>query len=37
MELEAIPGVGAKTAEALRSLDDPADALAGVRTVGQTA
>jgi DNA mismatch repair protein MutS2 len=27
MELEAIPGVGAKTAEALRSLDDPADAL----------
>ncbi|MFB6270659.1 MAG: helix-hairpin-helix domain-containing protein [Halobacterium sp.] len=27
MELEAIPGVGAKTAEALRSLDDPEDAL----------
>ncbi|MCD2203118.1 endonuclease MutS2 [Halobacterium sp. KA-6] len=27
MELEAIPGVGAKTAESLRSLDDPEDAL----------
>ncbi|WP_232703433.1 endonuclease MutS2 [Halobacterium wangiae] len=27
MELEAIPGVGAKTADALRSLDDPEDAL----------
>jgi dsDNA-specific endonuclease/ATPase MutS2 len=27
MELEAIPGVGAKTADALRSLDDPENAL----------
>ncbi len=27
MELEAIPGVGAKTAESLRALDDPEDAL----------
>ncbi|SEW18078.1 endonuclease MutS2 [Halobacterium jilantaiense] len=27
MELEAIPGVGAKTADALRSLDDPESAL----------